>query len=52
MTESKPEDKRAAFIQCLDEEGKVEMERVFEEEYDKLYEIFDWSSLSENFTLP
>jgi hypothetical protein len=37
----------------LDEEGKVEMERVFEEEYDKLYEIFDWSPMMiENFTIP
>lgn len=53
ITESKPEDKRSTFIQCLDEEGKVEMERVFEEEYDKLYEIFDWSLIMiENFTIP
>lgn len=52
VTDSKAEDKRAAFVQCLDDEGKMELDRVFDEEYDKLYDGFDWSVVDKDFIRP
>lgn len=52
MTDSKAEDRRAVFVQCLDDEGKMELDRVFDEEYDRFYSKFEWLPINEKDSVP